>query len=76
VNPRAAPKRIGTCLSPPPLLFLAVRVPREPGRRVREAVVRKEGTREARVRTSGITRNREADENSRGKGDGVGEMRC
>jgi hypothetical protein len=43
VNPRAAPKQIRTCLSPPPLLFLSVRVPREPGRRVREAGVRKEG---------------------------------
>ena len=43
---------------------------------MREAGVRKERMREARVRTGGITRNREADESSRGEGDGVGEMRC
>ena len=30
---RAAPKRTGTCLSPPPVLFLSVCVPHEPGRR-------------------------------------------
>ena len=66
---RAAPRRIETCLSPPPLPFESARVSRESGRRVRRWV-REVRIMEARVRTSGCARRREADERSGCEGSG------